>query len=147
MDRTRSNSGAPRFEVRTTADSHFSWIRTRFSLERTLLSYERTAIALLGFGFTIVKFFDYLSTAPGVKPATHPQIPRLFGLSLIAASVLVLLVSVWQYLWSLAYLKSPPYEQIAPAQHDRMNTPALGICMLLILIGIGAFVAVISRAV
>lgn len=147
MENTQPNGGRSRFAVRASADSHFSWIRTRFSLERTLLSYERTAIALLGFGFTIVKFFDYLSTAPGIKPAIHPQIPRIFGLSLIGASVLVLVVSLWQYLWSVAYLKAAPFDQIAPAQSDRMNTPALGICMLLILIGIGAFVAVISRAV
>lgn len=147
MANSQSSSERARFEVRTTADSHFSWIRTRFSLERTLLSYERTAIALLGFGFTIVKFFDYLSTAPGIKPALHPQIPRFFGLSLIGASVLVLLVSLWQYLWSVAYLKAAPFDQIAPDQSSRMNTPALGICILLILIGIGAFVAVMIRAV
>lgn len=147
MDDTQHRGGEPRFEVRTTADSHFSWIRTRFSLERTLLSYERTAVALLGFGFTIVKFFDYLSNTPGVKPAIHPQIPRFFGLSLIGASVAVLLVSIWQYLWSIAYLRAAPFDRIAPAQHERMNTPALGISILLMLIGIGAFLAVVTRVV
>lgn len=33
--------------------SHFSWLRTRLSVERTLMSWVRTAIALIGFGFTI----------------------------------------------------------------------------------------------
>jgi len=37
-----------RFEVRTTSDSHFGWLRTRLSLERTM----RTATALIGPGFT-----------------------------------------------------------------------------------------------
>jgi putative membrane protein len=50
--------GAARFEVRTTAESHFSWVRTRLSLERTLMSWVRTSVALIGFGFTIVRFFE-----------------------------------------------------------------------------------------
>ena len=40
-------SGKPaRFEVRTTSDSHFSWVRTRLSLERTLMSWVRTGTAI-----------------------------------------------------------------------------------------------------
>src|SRR5215468_3174370 len=49
-----------RFEVRVTSDSHFAWIRTRLSLERTLMSWLRTAVALIGFGFTIVQFLERL---------------------------------------------------------------------------------------
>src|SRR5262249_43401590 len=45
-----------RFEVRVTADSHFAWLRTRLAVERTLMSWLRTAVALIGFGFTIVQF-------------------------------------------------------------------------------------------
>ena len=44
--RTASNAG--RFEVRVTADTHFGWIRTRLSLERTMMSWLRTAVALIG---------------------------------------------------------------------------------------------------
>ena len=53
-----TNSTPHRFDVKATADSHFSWLRTRLSVERTLMSVVRTAIALIGFGFTIVQFFD-----------------------------------------------------------------------------------------
>ena len=28
-----------RFDVKATSESHFSWIRTRMSLERTLMSF------------------------------------------------------------------------------------------------------------
>ena len=44
---------AGRFEVRVTSDSHFSWVRTRLSLERTMMSWQRTAVALIGFGFQL----------------------------------------------------------------------------------------------
>jgi putative membrane protein len=30
---------AARFEVRVTADSHFAWVRTHLSLERTMMSW------------------------------------------------------------------------------------------------------------
>ena len=47
-----------RFEIKTSAESHFSWIRTRLSVERTLMSWVRTGTALIGFGFTIVHAND-----------------------------------------------------------------------------------------
>jgi putative membrane protein len=138
---------AHRFEVRTTAESHFSWIRTRLSLERTMLSWIRTSIALLGFGFTIVKFFEYLNTIPGAKPAVLPESPRYFGLALIAAAVAVLAIAVWQYRWSLGYLWGAPYDRIAGARHDRMNTPVLAVCVGLMLVGLATFAAVLARAI
>jgi putative membrane protein len=147
MANAQPNDPAPRFEVRTTSDSHFSWIRTRLSLERTLLSWERTGIALLGFGFTIVKFFEYLRTMSGVKPPFMPGAARLFGLTLIAASVLVLAIAIWQYLWSITYMWAAPFDQIAPTQADRMNTPALAVCVGLMLVGIAAFIAIAARIV
>ena len=35
---------ADRFEVRMTADTHFGWLRTRLSVERTMMSWVRTAV-------------------------------------------------------------------------------------------------------
>jgi putative membrane protein len=51
-------TGTDRFEVRVTADSHFGWIRTRLSLERTMMSWLCTATTLIGFGFAIVQYLS-----------------------------------------------------------------------------------------
>src|ERR1700722_20737417 len=97
MAATVTQSGTDRFEVRVTADSHFRWIRTRLSLERTLMSWMRTATALIGFGFAIFQYLDRLDLAPGTKSPYLPHAPAYIGLALIAAGVLGLLVSIWQY--------------------------------------------------
>src|SRR5277367_5092386 len=88
-----------RFEVKATASDHFSWVRTRLSVERTMMSWIRTATALIGFGFAIVQFFERLGQMPGARPAAYPDAPRDLGLALISCGVLSLLISVWQYLW------------------------------------------------
>jgi putative membrane protein len=38
-----------RFQVRVTADSYFAWLRARMALERTMMAWMRTAVALIGF--------------------------------------------------------------------------------------------------
>ena len=81
-----STTSAGRFEVRVTSDSHFGWVRTRLSVERTMMSWIRTATALIGFGFAIVQFFERLQQMPGARPALYPNASRDLGLALIAAS-------------------------------------------------------------
>ena len=134
-----------RFDVRATADSHFSWLRTRLSLERTLMSWVRTAVSLIGFGFTIVQFFAHLQGLPGVSPARNPEAPRYVGLALIFAGIMALVISVWQYRWLLRYLWG--FASIAPTEEERMQTPLIAISLVLILIGVFAFGAVLTRNV
>ncbi len=137
--------GAERFVVRATAESNFAWLRTRLSVERTFMSWVRTATALIGFGFAIVQFFDRLADMQGVAAARRPQLSRDLGLALIGAGVAALLVSCWQYLWVLKYMWSPSFRPIAGVREGGMLTPALAIGIVLILIGIVAFVAVLLR--
>jgi uncharacterized protein DUF202 len=68
----------PRFIVKPSPESHFSWLRTRMSAERTLMSWVRTAISLIGFGFTIFQFLERLNTMTGAQPAEHPNAPWIF---------------------------------------------------------------------
>ena len=74
MSDTHTASSGGRFEVRTTSDSHFGWLRTRLSVERTMMSWQRTSVALIGFGFAIVQYFNRLQQIPGAQPAYLPTI-------------------------------------------------------------------------
>jgi putative membrane protein len=136
----------PRYDVEVSVGNHFAWIRTRLSVERTLMSWVRTATALIGFGFTIVQFFERLHTMDNVAPAVRPQMPRYLGLAPIASGVLALLVSCWQYRWVIRYLWQPRFRPIAGMREDGMQTPLLLVGSALVLIGIVAFVAVLMRA-
>ena len=136
-----------RFEVHVTSDSHFGWIRTRLGVERTMMSWVRTSVSLIGFGFTIVQFFERLGAMDHVAAAARPQAPRYLGLALIASGVGALLVSIWQYRWINHYLWSPDFQPIAGLKRAPIQTPLLGTAVILILIGLFAFVAVLTRAV
>jgi len=133
--------GSDRFDVRTTAESHFSWLRTRLSLERTLMSWVRTGAALIGFGFTIFQFLERLGTPTGV----HPMAPWIIGLSMVGAGVLALLIATRQYLWVLRYLWSTPFKPIAGVDPMPFHSVALAVTVLLAIVGVFAFGAVFLR--
>jgi len=145
------NKIAERFEVRTTTDSHFSWLRTRLSLERTMMSWLRTGVSLIGFGFAIVQFFERLGGMPGTRPATYPKAPEYLGLALISCGVLALIVSIWQYRWTIRYLWGPQFRPLAGLRagvtKEQMQTPVIVIAVLLTAVGLFAFFAVLLRQV
>jgi len=134
-----------RFEVRTTSDSHFGWLRTRLSVERTMMSWIRTAVSLIGFGFAIFQFFERLRDMPGARPAQHPEAPQALALALIACGILALLVSIWQYWWTVRYLWSGPFAVLAGMTKEGKRSPVLATAVLLVLIGAFAFCAVLLR--
>ena len=111
-----------RFEVRLTAESHFSWLRTRMSTERTLMSWIRTATALIGFGFTIVQFFERFNKMEGVSPTHHPQAPRYLGLMLIGAGILGSIIALWEYRKLLCYLWRAEFAAIAGIEDSPAHT-------------------------
>ncbi len=142
---SRPATGADRFEVRTTSDSHFGWIRTRLSVERTMMSWLRTATALIGFGFAIVQFFERLEQTPGNHSAYLPRAPVLLGLALILSGVLALVISIWQYKWMDRYLRSGSFAAIAGLSDGGKHSPVLALAALLVCIGVFAFFAVLLR--
>jgi putative membrane protein len=138
-------AGTGRFEVRVTSDSHFGWVRTRLSLERTMMSWLRTATALIGFGFAIVQYFNRLTQTPGARAAYLPDAPKLLGLALIFCGVAALAISIWQYRWMTRYLWDTPFRPIAGMTEEGRQSPVLAVAVLLIIVGVVAFFAVLLR--
>jgi putative membrane protein len=144
-DRHIAADAAARFEVRVMAESHFAWVRTRLSLERTMMSWLRTATALIGFGFAIVQYLNRLRQTPEARPAYLPTAPEYLGLALISCGVLALLISIWQYFWTVRYLWGGPFTQIAGMTKEGIQSPVIAVAILLICIGVFAFFAVLLR--
>ena len=145
MTESLTEAGAERFEVRATADRHFGWFGTRLSLEGSLLSWVRTAVALIGFGFAIVQYFNHLQQMPRARPAYLPTAPEYLGLALISCGILALLISIQQYRWGLRYLSSGSFASIAGLKKGEIQTPVLAVAVLLVFIGLFAFFAVLFR--
>ncbi len=143
---TDMTSQAARFSVEANASTHFAWLRTRLALERTFMAWMRTAVSLIGFGFTITQFFSRLQEMEGRAP--HPMsemVPRNLGLTLIACGVGALAISSWQYRQALHYLWSEPFRPVAGIRDKAGRTPVFAAAMVLMFIGITAFVAVLFR--
>jgi putative membrane protein len=136
---------ADRFEVRATASDHFAWLRTRLSIERTMMAWQRTAVALIGFGFAIVQYLSHLQQTPGTRPPYFTDAPRYLGLALISCGVLALIISLWQYWWAIRYLWGEPFTPIAGVTKEGMQTPVVAVAIILIGIGLFAFFAVLFR--
>ena len=138
---------ATRFNVRTVAETHFAWLRTRLAIERTIMAWVRTAVSLIAFGFTIVQFFDRMQDFPGSAPARFPDAPRYLGLALIACGIASLAISAWQYQWSVNYLWGEDYAKIAGMKEKRGISPILGVIAVLALVGLFAFFSVLLRLI
>jgi putative membrane protein len=110
-----------------------------------MMSWVRTAVSLIGFGFTIVQFFDRMQDLPGIAPAHFPNAPRYLGLTLILCGIVALVISVWEYHWALRYLWSGDFAVVAGATKEGKKTPLFAVAIALILIGLFAFFSVLLR--
>jgi putative membrane protein len=125
-------------------ETHFSWVRTRLSLERTLMSWVRTTTALVGFGFSLVAFFEQLRRTEGVAPIRFPQATRLAGAVMIAAGVVGLSLAVWQYRSATRELRAT-YPELATT--SRVGPSLMILSGVLVAAGVLAFLAVVLRAI
>jgi putative membrane protein len=70
---------------------------------------------------------------------------------LIASGVLALIISIWQYRWTVHYMWGAPFTSIAGmrtgATTEQMRSPIVGVAVLLTCIGLFAFFAVLLRQV
>lgn len=79
--------------------------RTRLAADRTLMSWIRTSLALISFGFTIIKFFEYLKfiASNNIKIPTT-GITHL-GVSLILLGIFSLIPAMIEYKKEIQALK------------------------------------------
>jgi putative membrane protein len=136
--------GAPAalpFNVQT----HFAWVRTSLSAERTLMAWNRTSLSLIGFGFTIYQFFDKLQEATAGANAPHPEAPRNLGLAFILVGTVGTLIALWQYWKIIRYLRGAEFEP----NGMRAGLPAWGltfaVAVFSALIGIVTLVWIVTR--
>lgn len=139
-------SRAEQFQAKEALSGHFAWLNTRLALEMTMMAWIRMAITLVGFGFTIVQFFERLNDMEGVAPAAQPFAARYVGLVLIAAGIAALVVSALQYRATVRYLWQNEFASIAGIGRAPGNTPIYALTITLTVIGVAAFLAVLLRA-
>jgi len=112
-------------------------LRTIVSSERTLMAWIRTCLSMIGFGFSIYKFFQYLPEEIATGNIRRPQAPRNLGLTLIALGTLALSAAAWQH-WH--FLK-----EIGAPQRRRVWSISFIVAIAVVLIGLIAFFGVVLR--
>jgi putative membrane protein len=94
--------GSPRLSRRAVdaqmidAGTRLAVERTRLAYERTLMAWVRTATALISFGFTIYKFFEFEMTKHPVR-AVPVLGPRGFAMLMITIGLVSLILSTIEH--------------------------------------------------
>ena len=83
-------------DANTLAKERTDWaaLRTRLASERTMMAAIRTSLSLIGFGFTIVTFFETVRKATGGEPRSSP---RRLGLTLVSLGIFVMVAFATQH--------------------------------------------------
>lgn len=111
--------------------------RTIIAAERTLMAWIRTSISMIGFGFSIYKFFQYQADEIAAGNIKRPQTPRNLGLSLVALGTLALMAAAWQH---RRFLKD-----LGVFQRKHTLSVSFVVAMAVILIGIVTFYGILLR--
>lgn len=129
------------YMVEPSIGNHFAWLRTGMAFQRTQMAAVRTAVSLIGFGFTVSQFFEKLVGEAAVRGA---NLPRDFGLLLIGAGVVSLLGFTSQFHLSMVAMRHDDLRPIAPGAKTPQTSTYI-ISVAVILIGVAAFLGVFFR--
>ena len=132
------NEGTAPSESRPALDTatRLAYERTYLAYERTQMGWVRTALALISFGFTIAKFFEYLHEKQGKHgPVMGPQ---TVGVIMISIGLVALVLSGLQHLRALKILR-----QACPGLPLSLSTVTAA---LLGLLGVLALIGAILRS-
>ena len=100
------------------------------------MAWIRTSLSMIGFGFTIFKFFQYLPENP-TKNIVHPNAPRNLGATLVGLGSLVLAAAAWQH---LRFLKL-----IGSSYGHGIRSISFVVSVAVVLIGVLTFFGVLLR--
>ena len=111
--------------------------RTVLALERTLMAWVRTATSLISFGFSIYKFFQYMSETGMVHPRPRLLGPREFGMVMISIAIVMLILASIRHWRTLRELRQ--------AGADVPRSEALLLALLIAALAVLALLAAIFR--
>ena len=108
-------------------------VRTAFSAERSLMAWIRTSVSLYTFGFSLIKFMDYLEAAEiGTRLSEGP---RLLGLALVCLGIMVLLPAAVEHVRRMNKMKTLGLPKIS-----KIYLPLIA-AIALVLIGLTVFIS------
>lgn len=107
----------------------YDYERTRMSADQTLMSWIRTSVAMIGFGFTIFQFFVFLQRSGYISGALDLYGPRNFGLGLIGLGTLLLTMAIAEHFLYLRSLNKRTGKRLHPST-------ALVASLLIIILGV-----------
>lgn len=111
--------------------------RNREAADRTLMAWIRTTLSLIGFGFGIGKFYDYLEKAHLDEAIDPIRSTLILGGSFIILGMLALLAAVIQHGRILNRLDHRDFAYTA------LRPITLTVAVALLLIGAFAFVGIL----
>jgi putative membrane protein len=111
--------------------------RNREAADRTLNSWIRTALSLIGFGFGISKIHDSLEAMGIHRPQDPIRSTLLVGGSFILVGMLALLAAIIQHGRILKRLDHPDFAYIA------MRPISVTVAVSLLLIGALSFIGIL----
>lgn len=115
--------------------SDFRTMDIVMAADRTLMSWIRTALSMISFGFTIYKF---LEAAAQRAPLAHPDSPRQVGLFLIALGTASMAFGTLGYWATLRDLQK--------VERFRLARPLFWIGVIISTAGLTLFFAILVRS-
>jgi len=108
--------------------------RVRFAIERTLLAWVRTGLALMGFGFVVARFGLFLREIEAARQAAPLESPT--GLSLWIGTALILLGVIVNLFVSAEHLRLMRQVRSEPPYGVRSWLLGVGVALVLAILGI-----------
>jgi len=115
--------------------------RTYLALERTLMAWIRTALAMISFGFAIEQFFTTTERANPDVLGLDASGAQFVGLSLVTVGTLAMFAAILQH---INLLKRVERETGNPRQYLSIS---LVVAIAIVIIGLGAMFYILSQSI